>query len=211
MSLMHSPIHPGEVLLEDYLKPMGMSVRAVSIALRIPYSRLRAIVSGTREVSADTALRLERYFGSEAQGWLAMQAAYDLRIVEQQSGEQIKRDISPIQHNVQTLKGKFQKPEHPVSIEVMNTAIASRGANAALRPMHNAPHPGEVLREYLGDLSIEAASEKLGLDHEVLSGLLAGSVPISLETAHRLSLALATSQEMWIGIQSQYDLTLNVG
>ena len=68
------PVHPGEVLLEDYIKPMGMSVRALSLALHVPYSRLREIVDGNRGVSADTALRLERYFGSEAQGWLALQA-----------------------------------------------------------------------------------------------------------------------------------------
>ena len=72
------PVHPGEVLLEDYILPMGISVRALSLALHVPYSCLREIVDGKRGVSADTALRLERYFGSEAQGWLNLQAAYDL-------------------------------------------------------------------------------------------------------------------------------------
>lgn len=76
------PIHPGEILLEDYIKPMGISVRASALALHVPYSRLREIVDGNRGLSADTALRLERFFGSEAQGWLALQAAYDLRIAE---------------------------------------------------------------------------------------------------------------------------------
>lgn len=71
------PVHPGEVLLEDYILPMGISVRALSLALHVPYSRLREIVDGKRGVSADTAQRLERYFGSEAQGWLNLQAAYD--------------------------------------------------------------------------------------------------------------------------------------
>ena len=89
------PVHPGEVLLEDYIKPMGFSVRALSIALHVPYSRLREIVDGKRGVSADTALRLERYFGSDAQGWLALQAAYDLRIAEQQNAKVIVRRISP--------------------------------------------------------------------------------------------------------------------
>jgi|UniRef100_UPI0040473C9F antitoxin HigA-1 len=89
------PVHPGEVLLEDYIKPMGFSVRALSIALHVPYSRLREIVDGKRGVSADTALRLERYFGSDAQGWLALQAAYDLRIAEQQNAKVIARQISP--------------------------------------------------------------------------------------------------------------------
>ena len=90
------PVHPGEVLLEDYIKPMGMSVRALSLALPVPCSRLREIVDGNRGVSADTALRLERYFGSEAQGWLALQAAYDLRIAEKQSAKIIQKEIVPM-------------------------------------------------------------------------------------------------------------------
>ncbi len=89
------PVHPGEVLLEDYIKPMGMSVRALSLALRVPYSRLREIVAGNRGISADTALRLERYFGSEAQGWLNLQAAYDLRVAEKLNAKAIQRDIAP--------------------------------------------------------------------------------------------------------------------
>ena len=76
------PVHPGEILLEDYIKPMGVSVRAVAMALHVPYSRLSEITKGERGVSADTALRLERYFGSEAKGWLNLQAAYELRVAE---------------------------------------------------------------------------------------------------------------------------------
>ena len=90
------PVHPGEVLLEDYIKPMGISVRALSLALHVPYSRLREIVDGKRGVYADTALRLERYFGSEAQGWLNLQAAYDLRIAEKQSAKVIFKEIAPL-------------------------------------------------------------------------------------------------------------------
>lgn len=58
------PVHPGEILVEDYIKPMGVSVRAVALALHVPYSRLSEITKGVRGVFADTALRLERYFGS---------------------------------------------------------------------------------------------------------------------------------------------------
>jgi addiction module HigA family antidote len=72
------PVHPGEVLLKDYILPMGISVRALSLALQVPYSLLREIVDGKRGVSADIALRLDRYFGSGARGWLNLQAAYDL-------------------------------------------------------------------------------------------------------------------------------------
>lgn len=90
------PVHPGEILLEDYIKPMGISVRALAIALHVPYSRLREIVVGNRGVSADTALRLERYFGSEAQGWLNLQSAYDLRVAEKLSAKVILKEISPL-------------------------------------------------------------------------------------------------------------------
>jgi addiction module HigA family antidote len=90
------PVHPGEVLLEDYIKPMGVSVNALSKALHVPYSRLRDVVDGKRGVTADTALRLERYFGSEAQGWLNLQSAYDLRIAEKVSGKTIAKDVEPL-------------------------------------------------------------------------------------------------------------------
>jgi len=90
------PVHPGEILLEDYIKPMGVSVRAVAIALHVPYSRLSEIIKGERGVSADTALRLERYFGSEAKGWLNLQAAYELRVAEIESGKAIAKEIKPL-------------------------------------------------------------------------------------------------------------------
>ncbi len=90
------PIHPGEVLLEDYIKPMGVSVRAVALALHVPYSRLSEIVKGKRGISADTALRLERYFGSEAKGWLNLQSAYELRVAEKAAGHAINKAIQPL-------------------------------------------------------------------------------------------------------------------
>ncbi len=90
------PVHPGEVLVEDYIKPMGVSVRAVALALHVPYSRLSEITKGERGVTADTALRLERYFGSEAQGWLNLQSAYDLRIAQTAVGKVIVKQIQPL-------------------------------------------------------------------------------------------------------------------
>lgn len=89
------PVHPGEILLEDYIKPMGVSVRAVAMALHVPYSRLSEIIKGERGVSADTALRLERYFGSEAKGWLNLQVAYELRVAEIENGKAIAKEIQP--------------------------------------------------------------------------------------------------------------------
>jgi addiction module HigA family antidote len=91
------PVHPGEILVEDYIKPMGVSIRAVALALHVPYSRLSEVTKGERGVTADTALRLERYFGSDAQGWLNLQSAYDLRVAETLAGKTIARQITPLE------------------------------------------------------------------------------------------------------------------
>lgn len=76
------PVHPGEVLREDYLEPIGMSVSALARHLRVPASRINDIVLQRRGVTADTALRLSRFFGGDAQSWLNLQSAYDLRKAE---------------------------------------------------------------------------------------------------------------------------------
>ena len=76
------PVHPGEVLTEEYLKPLGMSANALAKALHLSPSRVNDIVLERRGISADTAVRLERYFGSSAQFWLNLQSAYDLRKAE---------------------------------------------------------------------------------------------------------------------------------
>jgi addiction module HigA family antidote len=90
------PVHPGEVLQEDYLKPLGLSVNALAKALDVPTSRMNDIVHERRGVSADTALRLERYFGSDAQGWLNMQTSYDLKIAQKAGSKAIAKAIVPM-------------------------------------------------------------------------------------------------------------------
>lgn len=76
------PVHPGEVLREDFLKPMALSANALAKHLHVPASRINDIVLERRGVTADTALRLSRAFGGDAQSWLNLQTAYDLRTVE---------------------------------------------------------------------------------------------------------------------------------
>ena len=88
--------HPGEVLLEEFLKPLGMSKRALSAALQVPANRISEIVRGRRDVSADTAIRLARYFGTSPEFWLNLQSAYDLRKVEQSpQTRKAVREIAP--------------------------------------------------------------------------------------------------------------------
>lgn len=89
------PIHPGEILREDFLKPLGMSANALARALNVPAPRINDIVRERRGVSADTALRLARYFGGDARSWLNLQTAYDLRSAEITSAKRIAREISP--------------------------------------------------------------------------------------------------------------------
>jgi addiction module HigA family antidote len=89
-------IHPGEILRSEFLEPLGMSVNALALALRVPAPRINDVVRGKRAISADTALRLERYFGASAQFWLNLQIAYDLRVATAAAGAQIEREIEPM-------------------------------------------------------------------------------------------------------------------
>lgn len=90
------PIHPGEILREDYLIPLGMSAHALALALRVPAPRINDIVRERRGITPDTALRLARYFGGDAQSWLNLQTAFDLRTTEQTSRATIDREVLPL-------------------------------------------------------------------------------------------------------------------
>ncbi|WP_420824640.1 HigA family addiction module antitoxin [Thiorhodococcus mannitoliphagus] len=89
------PVHPGEILREDFLVPLGMSVNALAVALRVPATRLHEIVKERRAISPDTALRLARYFGGDAQSWLNLQSSFDLRRAELDSRATIEREVIP--------------------------------------------------------------------------------------------------------------------
>lgn len=89
------PVHPGEILREEYLAELGMSVNALAKALKVPTPRINDVVRGRRGVSADTALRLARYLGTTPEFWLNLQATHDLRVAEESSGKRIAREIRP--------------------------------------------------------------------------------------------------------------------
>lgn len=91
------PVHPGEVLREDFLAHTDMSVNALAKALHVPTPRINDVVLERRGVTADTAMRLARYFGGDARSWLNLQAAYDLRVAEIASAKKIEREIKPAQ------------------------------------------------------------------------------------------------------------------
>ena len=87
--------HPGEILSEEFLKPLGISVNALALALRVPATRIGAIVKGERSVTADTALRLARFFGTNAEFWINLQGMHDLTKARIESGGAIARDVRP--------------------------------------------------------------------------------------------------------------------
>lgn len=89
------PVHPGEILREDLMAPIGLSINALARDLRVPVTRVSEIVRGRRRITADTALRLARYFGSTPQFWLNLQTAYDLEVAARASVEEITRDVHP--------------------------------------------------------------------------------------------------------------------
>jgi len=87
------PIHPGEVLREEFLVPLGMSAHALAMELKVPAPRINDIVRERRSVTPDTALRLARYFGTTPQFWLNLQTSYDLRVAEREIGTRIEREV----------------------------------------------------------------------------------------------------------------------
>ncbi|MGH8209007.1 MAG: HigA family addiction module antitoxin [Steroidobacteraceae bacterium] len=93
------PVHPGEVLREDFLKPLKMSVNAIARQIGVPTSRLNDIVLERRGVTPDTAMRLARYFGGDARSWLNLQTAHDLRIAEIGHAKEIERTVEPMRQS----------------------------------------------------------------------------------------------------------------
>ena len=89
------PVHPGEILREEFLKPAGLTANALARALKVPAPRVNDIVRKRRGVSADTALRLARYFGGDARSWLNLQTAYDLRVAEIAVAKRVAREVQP--------------------------------------------------------------------------------------------------------------------
>ncbi len=87
------PIHPGEVLREEFLIPLRMSAHALALELKVPAPRINDIVRERRAVTPDTALRLARYFGTTPQFWLNLQTSYDLKIAERELGSKIEREV----------------------------------------------------------------------------------------------------------------------
>lgn len=89
------PIHPGEILQEEFLEPLALSANALALALRVPSSRISEILHGRRTITADTALRLARYFDTSADLWMGLQAEYDLRRTRLDLGARLERDVQP--------------------------------------------------------------------------------------------------------------------
>jgi addiction module HigA family antidote len=88
-----APVHPGEVLLEEFLKPMGLSQNRLALDIRMPARRINEIVLGKRRITPDTALRLARYFNMSPQFWLGLQLDYDLDVAEDKLAPQIEREV----------------------------------------------------------------------------------------------------------------------
>ncbi|MDI6817247.1 MAG: HigA family addiction module antitoxin [Actinomycetota bacterium] len=86
-------VHPGEVLLEEFLKPMDLSQNRLAINIGVPARRINEIVLGKRSITADTALRLARFFGNSAEFWLGLQAQYDLDVTAEALGERLEREV----------------------------------------------------------------------------------------------------------------------
>jgi addiction module HigA family antidote len=90
------PVHPGEILREDFMAPLGLSMNKLALDLRVPVTRIAEVVHGRRGITPDTALRLGRYFNTSARFWLNLQAAYDLEIAQDRLQRTVERDVQPL-------------------------------------------------------------------------------------------------------------------
>ena len=91
-----SPVHPGEILQKEFLEPMGLSQNKLALALHVPARRVNEIVLGKRGITADTALRLSRYFGMSPQFWLGLQMDYELDVAEDLLEDRIEKEVTPM-------------------------------------------------------------------------------------------------------------------
>jgi addiction module HigA family antidote len=89
------PIHPGEILREEFLLPLGMPAHQLAMALRVPATRINDIVNERRGITADTALRLSRYFGTSSRFWMNLQASWELEVSEDHLSDAVRRDVLP--------------------------------------------------------------------------------------------------------------------
>ena len=89
------PVHPGEILREEFMKPLGLSMNRLAIDLRVPLTRVADIVHERRGITTDSALRLARYFRNTAQFWMNLQVRYDLEVAQERQAAQIARDVRP--------------------------------------------------------------------------------------------------------------------
>lgn len=89
------PVHPGEVLREEFLEPLDLTAHALAVALRVPAPRINDLAREKRSVTPDTALRLARYFRTTPQFWMNLQASYDLKIAQRDSGRRIAKEVLP--------------------------------------------------------------------------------------------------------------------
>ncbi len=89
------PVPPGEILLEDFLKPMEITRYRLAKSIGVPQRRVDEICAGKRAITADTALRLARFFGTDAQSWMNLQSAYDLEVAEIKLSDKIQREVKP--------------------------------------------------------------------------------------------------------------------
>ncbi len=96
MATILEPVHPGEILLEEFLRPYGLSASALASRLGVPTNRVTQIVRGQRAVTADTAIRLGRLFRTTAEFWLNLQSRYELELARREVGRQVDREIQPI-------------------------------------------------------------------------------------------------------------------
>jgi antitoxin HigA-1 len=128
------PIHPGEILREDFMRPLGLSMNKLALELHVPVTRVAEIVHERRGITSDTAMRLGRYFNTSARFWLSAQAAYDLEVAEDELRPAIEREVHPMASvECRNLLNGAEKSAAAQQAQAKGRSNGSRTQSAALR------------------------------------------------------------------------------
>jgi len=145
------PIPPGEILEEEFMRPLGLSANALARRIDVPVTRISEIVRGKRGITADTALRLARLFGTSSELWLGLQAEYDLRVARRDLAPVIEGSIVPLKKRASTYDGLATSPRSSVGEQIDRYAMASTRRRDHDRRRIRHPSPGRGRQDLAKD------------------------------------------------------------
>ena len=203
-------MHPGEYL-NELLGALGLNPGLLATKLGVPIRALQQTLTGERDISPESALRLDRYFGSGARMWLDLQSAYSLALMKRKSGGLIDEQVVPLEHKADVELSLDELEEVPIRSMYECTALPigiDRGPPASLSNRMAPVHPGEFLAEEIEfeGSNVEDWAKAMGVESRHLRAIIDEERDIDAEMALRLSRYFGSGARMWMNLQTAYSL-----